>query len=529
MENQPREPEPAPSPAGSPSRPGAPDDSAFDLGRDPIAGAPPDSEEAWSAVGATRHLGDARSDDSTPAAGSAPAEGLPDVPAKKVAGTLGDFTFVKKLGEGAMGEVYKARQLSFNRDVALKVLFKHVANNPKLVERFYREARVAGRLDHPNVVRGYEVDECNGRHYFAMEYVSGRSLQHLLGRVGKFSVGDALYVVIRAAHGLQYIHQQGLVHRDIKPDNILVTRDGGVKVADLGMVKMLDEEMALTQTGHAVGTPWYMPLEQAKNSKETDGRCDIYALGCVLYALLTGKPPFHGPTLVEVIQAKEQGTFPPARQANAAVPERLDLILLKMTAKHVKNRYQSCAEVIRDLEGLDLTSEAISFLTPAGAKRTRPGSASEEVTPSAQTPLPGPGKKPSVDLWYVRFKSPSGQVVTRKLTTPQVLQLIEDEDFNTAARASRHPTEGFRALATYREFEATALGRVSKTGADRQTSRYRQKYKQIEEEDRQRALARTVEQAIGTGGYWLGIGLRAGAVAAAVGVVYLIFRVLTSQ
>ncbi len=112
-----------------------------------------------------------------------------------------------------------------------------------------------------------------------------------------------------------------MVHRDIKPDNVLIDRTGVVKVADLGMVKTLDEDMALTQTGHAVGTPWYMPLEQAKNAKDTDGRCDIYALGCMLYCLLTGNPPFTGRTLVEVIQAKEVGTFAPARSSNPDVPE----------------------------------------------------------------------------------------------------------------------------------------------------------------------------------------------------------------
>src|SRR6202043_2418806 len=112
-----------------------------------------------------------------------------------------------------------------------------------------------------------------------------------------------------------YAHELEVIHRDVKPDNVLITRQGEVKLADLGMVKMLDEDMSLTQTGHAVGTPWYMPLEQARNAKDTDGRCDIYALGCTLYACLTGQPPFVGRTIVDVIQAKERGSFAPARQA----------------------------------------------------------------------------------------------------------------------------------------------------------------------------------------------------------------------
>ena len=301
----------------------------------------------------------------------------------KTVNTLGDYKLVKKLGEGAMGVVYQARQISYPREVAVKVLFKHIANNPKLVERFYREARVTGRLDHPNIVQGYEVGEAHGFHYFAMEFVDGDTLQKWLVRLGQLSVGDALHIILRCASGLQHAHDHEVIHRDVKPDNILITRQGVVKIADLGMVKQLDEDMSLTQTGHAVGTPWYMPLEQARNSKEADNRCDIYALGCVLYCLLTGQPPFTGRTLVDVIQAKEFGTFPPARQFSAEVPEKLDLILMKMTAKQVKYRYGSCTEVIRDIEGLGLANKTLTFLQhteddgpkSVRLKKTPPGSA----------------------------------------------------------------------------------------------------------------------------------------------------------
>jgi serine/threonine-protein kinase len=516
-------------PAGTPTRPEVADDSAIDLGRDPTAGAPLSLDDPWSAVCATRVIGDSPSGDTAPVldGGAPPSESRPAAAGNKHGSTLGDFVLLKKLGEGAMGTVYKARQTSFNRTVALKVLFKHTANNSKLVERFNREARVAGRLDHPNVVRGYEVGEEAGWHYFAMEYVSGRSLQNLLTRLGKVSVGDALYIVLRAARGLQYIHEQGLVHRDVKPDNLLLTRDGEVKLADLGMVKLLDEELSLTQTGHAVGTPWYMPMEQAKNSKDIDGRCDIYALGCVLYCCLTGKPPFHGPTLVDVIQAKAAGTFPPARQFNPEVPERLDLIIAKMTAKHAKHRYQDCTQLLRDLEGLGLANEALAFLAPA-AREAKADPAAAVGPTTVQTPLPDPLPPSPVDLWYVRYKTGRSQVVTRKLTTAEVLELITVEDFDPSARASRTPGEGFRALATYREFEAAALGRAAKTGADRQAFRYRKLYKQIEEEDRQRAAERAAERPVTPGEYWLGIGIRVGVGLVAFGLVYLLLRGLMS-
>jgi serine/threonine-protein kinase len=345
-----------------------------------------------------------------------------------------------------------------------------------------------------------------------MEYVSGRTVQHLLTRLGTFTVGDALYILLRAARGLHYAHEQGLVHRDIKPDNLLITKAGEVKVADLGMVKSLDEDMALTQTGHAVGTPWYMPLEQAKNSKDADARCDIYALGCVLYAMLTGHPPFSGRTIVEVIQAKEIGTFPPARQFNRAVPELLDLILVKMTQKQPRYRYADCAELIRDVERLGLANETLSFLAPRGttppATAATPQGEDENTSAEETTPLPGQAPAPGADLWYVRHRMGEGQVVTRKLTTEQVLEMLEGEDFDPKARASRHPKEGFRALATYREFESAALGKVAKSSADRQASHYRKLYKEIEEQDRrqQEELERSrEEEALKTVGYWLSV------------------------
>lgn len=219
--------------------------------------------EDWAALGSTRVLAGADSKDTE----NAPEEQLPaggEGPNQRADNTLGDYRLLKKLGEGAMGEVYRARQLNYPREVAVKVLFKHIASNPKLVERFYREARATGRLDHPNIVQGYEVGEDHGCHFFAMEFVDGESLQKILQRQGRLAVGDAVHIIQRRAAGLQHAHEHGVIHRDVKPDNILITRQGVVKIADLGMVKQLDEDMSLTQTGHAVGTPWYMPLEQAQ-------------------------------------------------------------------------------------------------------------------------------------------------------------------------------------------------------------------------------------------------------------------------
>jgi serine/threonine protein kinase len=517
----------SPTPGREPTLPQGPGphEPAESPGGEPPPNRTPEADELFRALGRTRVLPDAPSGEPPSSAdlGAPTAETGRAARDWKVVGQLGEFRLIKERGEGAMGVVYKAYQPSFNRNVALKVLFRHVANNPKLLERFYREARVASQLDHPNLVCGYAVGEIGGWHYFAMEYVPGKSLQKVLTALGRLSVGDALYIVLRVARGLQYAHERGLVHRDVKPDNILITRNGEVKLGDLGMVKQLDDdEMSLTQTGHAVGTPWYMPLEQARNSKDADSRCDIYALGCVLYALLTGLPPFAAKTIVDVIQAKETGTFKPARQANREVPLRLDDAIFKMTAKRPNERYQTCAEVIRDLEGLGLAGSALSFLAPGASTPGRRPGASEMVPPSELTPVPARAEPPLADVWYVRYKTPAGQKLQRKLTTAEVLELIQDEHFDPATRASHSPAEGFRALATYREFEPVALGRAAKSGADRQASRYRQQYKRIEEEA-ERKRGRAQEPAVADR-YWLWISLQLGGLAAAVAAGYLLLR-----
>jgi eukaryotic-like serine/threonine-protein kinase len=436
---------------------------------------------------------------------------------------LGDYLLLKKIGSGAMGAVYKARQVSTQRDVALKVLFQHVADNPKLVERFHREAKVTTALNHPNIVHGLDCGEDLGFHYFAMEFVGGESLQKWLARVGRLSLGDALYIILNCARALEHAHANDIVHRDIKPDNILITREGVPKVGDFGMVKVLDEEMSLTQTGHAVGTPWYMPLEQAKNAKDTDGRCDIYALGCVFYACLTGRPPFTGKTLVEVIQAKERGSFPPARQCNKEVPERVDLILAKMTLKKPGDRYQTCADLIKDLESVGLANISLSFLhAPAPATML----AGDAVTPrpdtlpaTSRTPIPGKSSSGEADLWYVLYRNTDGKPVKEKLTTEQVLQLAEQPTFDPGnAKASRQANEGFRALATFREFQRV-LGRASKSIADKQTFRQRKLMSQLVEQENQRAEQKL--RPATTKNYWTRIAWRWAAACLGGGLVLL--------
>jgi serine/threonine protein kinase len=196
-----------------------------------------------------------------------------------------------------------------------------------------------------------------------MEFIEGFSTSLLLKQFGgKLVLGDAIHIALRCADALRYAHERGIVHRDIKPENIMITLAGEIKLADLGLAKpMDDEDLSLTDTGTSLGTPKYMAPEQARNAKYADHRSDIYALGAVLYTFVAGQPPFRGETAMELLLAKEKGQFPPARRLNPEVPSRLDLMLDKMLARNIKHRYQNCADIIRDLQGLGLAEERLSF------------------------------------------------------------------------------------------------------------------------------------------------------------------------
>jgi serine/threonine-protein kinase len=220
-----------------------------------------------------------------------------------------------------------------------------------------------------------------------------------------------------------------------------------------------------------------MPLEQARNAKDTDGRCDIYAMGCMLYCMLTGNPPFVGRTIVEVIQAKEVGTYPSARSKNADVPERLDLIISKMTAKLPRYRYQNCTELLQDIESLNLTNKSLHFLEGKLPKRS--------TGLKADTRIPGTVDV-DPDVWYVNIQHADGAATISKLSTAQIKKMLDEGSLKPTARASHLPKEAFRSLATYKEFQGSALSQVSKQAADAQGARFRSLMKKIEEKDRER-------------------------------------------
>ncbi len=457
------------------------------------------------------------------------------VPAKPAPGgakasVIGDYRLLKKLGQGGMGAVYKAHQISLDRDCAIKMLSKELGAKPSFVQRFQREAKVMAKLDHPNILRCFEVGEAQGFHYLSMEFVEGGSVEDWLKKLGKFDIGDALHIVIAVARALEHAHELNLIHRDIKPDNILITKKGVIKVADLGLAKATDDDLGLTKTGTGAGTPIYMAPEQARDVKHVDGRCDIYALGVMLYVFLTGEAPFQGTTLVEVIEAKEKGKFKPMRAHNSEVPERLDLIADKMMAKDVKQRYATCTEVVEELEALGLASEQLSFFggdgTPAPSARRgspdpaaptkAPGAASKTKPPAggAATALTkGSAAKPPLhevpkveaNIWYWKFTDPKGRPVNKKVTTEEVVTLIKNGSITNKAQLSKTLSSGYRAIGAFSEFETYFRGKIAEKKAGRGADKYKSMLEQIEAEEARKQRWKGLKRIFGNLGSFVGL------------------------
>src|SRR5262245_47133761 len=213
---------------------------------------------------------------------------------------LGPYRVLDRLGEGCMGQVFKAQHVKMDRLVALKVIRKELVSNPVAVDRFYREVKAVAKLSHANIVTAFDVSQAGATHYLAMEYVDGIDLERLVGQSGPLPIASACDYIRQAAEGLQHAHEKGLVHRDIKPGNLMVARPSGggppvLKVLDFGLVRLErggTRSEGLTQSGAVVGTLDYMAPEQAASARTVDIRADVYSLGCALFFLLAGRPPF---------------------------------------------------------------------------------------------------------------------------------------------------------------------------------------------------------------------------------------------
>jgi WD40 repeat protein/serine/threonine protein kinase len=268
---------------------------------------------------------------------------------------IGPYLLLERLGEGGMGQVFKARHRHMGREVALKVIRKEKLASPDAVKRFYAEVRAAAHLSHPNIVLAYDAGEAAGTHFLSMEYVDGMDLARLVKEQGALPVGHACDYIRQAALGLAHAHDRGLVHRDIKPHNLLLTRQGGVvKVLDMGLARLqggLDKERALTQTGAVIGTPDYLAPEQAIDSKHADARSDLYSLGCTLYFLLAGRAPFTAESLTQLLLQHQMEEASPLQRLRADVPPGVAGVVRRLMAKRPEERYQSAAELAAALEG----------------------------------------------------------------------------------------------------------------------------------------------------------------------------------
>jgi len=261
------------------------------------------------------------------------------------------YNILEKVGSGGMGVVYKAKQLSMDRIVALKVLNERYSNNAEFVDRFIREARAAGKLNHPNVIHVHDISRANGRHYFSMEFIDGPSVRELLKKEKHLDVNKSLDITLQAAKALEFAHENRIVHRDIKPDNLMLTREGIVKIADLGIAKTFDDGGSSGAKDHrgVLGTPHYMAPEQAMG-KAIDHRADIYSLGATFYHMVTGATPFTGSTAQEILKAHVQTSLTPIQDLNKDVPDPVCFIIERMMAKLPEKRYQNMSRLIEDIE-----------------------------------------------------------------------------------------------------------------------------------------------------------------------------------
>lgn len=265
---------------------------------------------------------------------------------------LGHFSIIERIRSGGMGAVFRARDMRLNRVVALKILPPTLSRDPLIVQRFKNEAQAAAQLDHENIARVFYVGEEQGLHFIAFEYVTGINVRELIQQQGQIPVGDALNYALQMASALVHTAAQGVVHRDIKPSNIIITPAGRAKLVDLGLARKEnrdEEEVDLTMAGTTLGTFDYISPEQARDPRTADVRSDIYSLGCTLYHMLTGAPPYPEGTVLQKLLQHQGDEAPDPAQKNAAVPENLSMVVRKMMAKDPRRRYQNAEQLVRDL------------------------------------------------------------------------------------------------------------------------------------------------------------------------------------
>ncbi|MFO0930637.1 MAG: serine/threonine-protein kinase [Gemmataceae bacterium] len=346
-------------------------------------------------------------------------------PVKDTMQTLGNYDLLEKIAEGGMGAIYRGRDRGSGQTVAIKVMPPHMAANPVLLKRFEQEFRAASRLDHPNIVRALDYNDAGTSPYLVMEFVDGESLGQKIERDGQMSEADAIRIIAQVAQGLHRAHKLNLVHRDVKPDNILIRADGMAKLADLGLVKETETDLNLTKTGRGLGTPHFMAPEQFRNAKNADVRCDIYSLGATLYNLVTGQLPFRSSGPLDAWMKKVQNDLTPPRNLVPGLSERVNWAILRAMSADPEQRPASCREFIEDLTGH--STRRVPTASATGLK---------------------------ADLWYLIYRDDEGGTHTVKGTTTAIRRSLKDGLLGDAAnvRAGRNKGGPFESLREYPEF-----------------------------------------------------------------------------
>ncbi len=307
------------------------------------------------------------------------------------------YQIIERLGRGSMGAVYKAKQISVDRLVAVKVLLDSLAQNKEFIKRFEREAKIAAKLSHNNVVNAIDAGEASGRYFFVMEYVEGLTIKDYLDKNKMFDEKEAVRIVLAVAEALKHAGHRGLIHRDIKPENVILTKDGGVKLADLGLARLThDEQWGLAEAGMAIGTPYYISPEQVRGQTDIDIRADIYSLGATCYHMVTGRVPYGGDNPSEVMRkhGDPRVQLVPPDHLNTGLSSGLGMVIETMLAKNREHRYSTPDDLILDLKCLiQGESPMIAAQKPESLEALALGDADTDVAGGAQ-----PGEEQMIEI-----------------------------------------------------------------------------------------------------------------------------------
>ena len=385
---------------------------------------------------------------------------------------LAGYEVSELLGAGGMGKVYLARQISIDRPVALKILAARLAENENFTKRFIREAQAAGRLLHQNLVTVFDAGKEGNTYYFSMEYVEGESLSKLIFERGKLPVGESLAIVRQVAEALNCAFEHGIIHRDIKPDNIMITASGRVKLADLGLAKDIESdggESGLTVAGSVMGTPHYLAPEQARNSRDVDQRADVYSLGCTLYHSLTGKVPFSGSSTYEILRKHE--TDEPVFTADCGIPEPVQALVRRMMAKEPQERPQTPREVLAAIDEIIGAASTGAISRAPGTIGSMPTEAAPGTSGYARTPPPAvpaepmkpPKRKSRLKKVLVAVAIVIGVIIVLSAVLDNKRWQIADREYNKTHRYAMENPGNYEEI--QRMYEAVAAEFKGTNGA----------------------------------------------------------------